>query len=345
MKIKELKNTLLAMIKAKTPVTPMIWGKHGIGKSAIVESVAKELGMECMVITLSQREAVDLLGVLYTKEDKELDMSVSSTHPPEFFAKACAKGNLVLFLDEFNLARREVMAAAFELVYARRLNNVKLPDSVFIVCAGNPEDSRYNTTPMSDALIDRFVHIKAEPDLDTWMEWANSNVDKSIREFLRANPNAAFHIDGKDGAFPIVLKHSLRSWARVNDLIKTGLSDENLLECTQGVVGQDIGLAYLKFCKETLDKPLTTEEMQDLEKATAKMKQWQTGSDIRMDLLSASVENLMDALPKPDNQTAIDSYMDHFEKILDMLPEDLAESLDHKITEKLLEAKAAELEE
>lgn len=344
MKIKELKTTLTAMIKNQSPVTPMIWGKHGIGKSSIVEQVAKDLGMNCICIMLSQREAVDLLGVLYTKEDKELGISVTDSHPPAWFVTALKKGNLVLFLDEFNLARREVMAASFELVLSKRLNNIQLPDSVFIVCAGNPEDERYNVTPMSDALVDRFLHIKADPDLDSWMDWAKDNVDTSIREFLRSAPNAAYTVDNKDAAFPITIKHSFRSWARVNEVLKLKLADDILLECLQGIVGQDIGLQFVKFLKENLDKPLTAKEMKDLSKAEAKLKEWSTGTDLRMDLISASVENLMESLPKADDFEGIDSFMDYFEKILDMIPEDLAQALDEKVSEKALEQVAEKLE-
>lgn len=336
MKIPGLKTVISEMVKAKSPITPMIWGKHGIGKSSIVEQVAKDLGMNCITIMLSQREAVDLLGVLYTKEDKDLGISVTASHPPDWFVTALKKGNLILFLDEFNLARREVMAASFELVLSKKLNNIQLPDNVFIVCAGNPEDERYNVTPMSDALIDRFLHIKADPDLDSWMDWAKNNIDGSIREFLRATPNAAYTIDGKDQAFPIKLKHSFRSWARANQLLKLNLADDLLLECLEGVVGSEIAFQYMKFCKESLEKPLTGIEMQDKDLAVAKLSGWTNGNEIRMDLISASFENLMELLPLNAPQKEMNAYMDHYAHLLDFIPQDLAQTLDDKVTEKAL---------
>jgi MoxR-like ATPase len=146
MNISTVKEVLTAMMNDKTPVTPFLWGRHGIGKSAAVHQAAKALGRRVLDIRISQKEAVDIAGMLYIYEDHELGMSVTSSHPPDWFANALAKGNVVVFFDEMNQGTKEVQNASFEIVLDRKLNNKPLPDSVFIVAAGNPEDDRYSTT-------------------------------------------------------------------------------------------------------------------------------------------------------------------------------------------------------
>ena len=300
--------------------TPMLWGQHGIGKSAIVQQVGAELGYKVLTVILSQKEAVDLSGVLYTFEDASLGQSVTSAHPPQWFAEAVKNGKLILFLDEFNMARREVLNAAFELVLDRRLNNIKLPDSVFIVAAGNPEDERYDVTPLSESLRDRLMHIQVQPDVSAWAEWANTNnaIHPDVLAFVQATPSAAFAEDEKNIKFPVEIKHSLRSWERLSSIHKLALPQEIKFECYRGIVGIEIATAFMRSVAGE-DLPLTSKEILKRDKKTqAKIKKW--ASNGRIDLLSTSTQNLIDELK---SATAIEDSENVIAFVLD-LPKDLA---------------------
>lgn len=325
MNTNNLKTLLKTMIQQNVTVaTPMLWGQHGIGKSQVVAQVGKELGYKVLDIRLSQKEAIDLSGVLYTFEDKELGQSVTASHAPQWFAEAVKRGKLILFLDEFNMARREVLNAAFELVLDRRLNNIKLPDDVFIVCAGNPEDDRYDVTPMSESLRDRLMHIHVQPDVASWMNWAttsgNTAIHPDVLAFIQATPGAATADDEKNRKFPVEIKHSLRSWERLSAVHKLSLPQEIKFECFRGIVGVEIATAFIRtIAGEEL--PLTADELINRERKTvAKIKKWVTSG--RMDLLSASTQNLInhvkdDIVVNPAHVKSVIAY------ILD-LPKDLA---------------------
>ncbi len=57
---KQLKDVLLNV----APVRPVfIWGAPGIGKSAIVEEFAEEVGLECVSLLGSQLAPEDIIGV------------------------------------------------------------------------------------------------------------------------------------------------------------------------------------------------------------------------------------------------------------------------------------------
>ena len=341
MNTKNLKNLLKTMITNKvTNATPMLWGQHGIGKSAVVQQVGQELGYKVLTIILSQKEAVDLSGVLYTYQDDELNQSVTSSHPPKWFAEAVKQGKLILFLDEFNMARREVLNAAFELVLDRRLNNIKLPESVFIVCAGNPEDERYDVTPLSESLRDRLMHIQVQPDVSAWSEWASSAGNRAIHSdvlaFIQATPSAAYADDEKNHKFPVEIKHSLRSWERLSAIHKLDLAQEIKFECYRGIVGIEIATAFMRSCAGE-DMPLTAKEILKRDKKTqAKIQKWVSNG--RIDLLSTSVQNLIDEIK--DSTSVPQTNSDNVIAFVLDIPKDLASMFMYEIHKNQLWAQA-----
>ena len=328
MNIQEAKTVLSALATTKSPVTPILWGKHGIAKSAMVAEVAKELGYEFQALILSQREAVDLLGVMFTSKDEELNVSVTDYHPPRWFARAIKKGKVVLFLDELNRARPEVIKAAFELVNERRLNNIKLKDDVLIVVACNPSDERNDVVDFDEALTDRFMHLHIKPDLKCWLNWAKDakedgtqNISQDIIDFLVSSPEHSFHKDKKDNELPFTIKHSFRSWERASHVHKLGLPRSLELECLQGIVGPEVAIAFIQSI-DSKEKPLTAEEIISMKKATLdRAKKYADTDGSRLDILKESVNNLVKYVS--DNEAESTKHSANIIKFLAVLPDDL----------------------
>lgn len=296
MNLMNLKSMLKCLIQNRVGITPMLWGAHGLGKSEAVAQVAREIGYKLVTVILSQREPVDLLGMLYIYDDAETGTSVTSNHPPVWFAQALAQGNLIIFLDEFNMARREMMSAAFQLILDRELNGRKLPDSVFIVCAGNPDDERYDVTPMSESLRDRLMHIKVTSDADAWLAYARSSGGKihpDVVKYISTVPQALRVVDAKDAEFPVEIKHSARSWERVGRIHALPLDTSVKLECIRGIVGLEHATAFMRLCGTT-DLPLDALEILSWSKQTQqRLAEFTNESKLRLDLLNASVDNLV----------------------------------------------------
>lgn len=329
MNIVNAKVVLKAIAEKKSPVSVCFWGKHGIAKSAMISQVAKELGYGFIPLILSQREAVDLLGVPDKMFDDETKMSVTEYHPPKWFAQAVYRGKLIIFLDELNRARPEVIKAAFELVNERRLNNMKLRDDVIIVVACNPADGegRYQVTEFDEAMIDRFMHIHVKPDLKVWGAWAKEkredgspNIHEDITDFLLSAPNHAWHVDKGDEDFPVEIKHSFRSWERAHYIHSLGLPHDLELECLQGVIGGKIALAFLASINDRANKPLTIEEIYEFSKETEKrLKKWDLdNNESRQDVLKECIKTLHNAV-KDDNETVL-KHAENVMKFLMMIP-------------------------
>lgn len=332
MKLSEVKMVLKELITQKVHVTPMLWGRHGIGKSSILRQLAEELNYKLIVVTLSQKEAVDLAGVLYTYEDAELGMSVTASHPPKWVAEAIKNGGCILFMDEFNMARREVLNAAFELVLDRRLNNLYFKDDVFVVCAGNPDDDRYDVTPLSESLRDRLMHIKVDHDVDGWLKWAQNDggIHSDIVDFIKVMPDAAYQADAKDEGFPVEIKHSERSWERLSKIHSLSIPMSLKTECYRGIVGLELATAFIK----TLDKkclPIKPYEIFKGSKATLeKVEEYATVEPLRVDVLAASIEALVKHL---ESYVATEAEVENAIKFIELLPADLASKAIEQLVE------------
>ena len=83
----ELSDLLLNL----SPIRPVfIWGAPGIGKSALVQKFADDVGMECVSLLGSQLAPEDIIGIPQIKGE------TSEFMPPKMIAR---KEPYVLFLD------------------------------------------------------------------------------------------------------------------------------------------------------------------------------------------------------------------------------------------------------
>lgn len=92
----ELREFLLD-VTLTSPV--FIWGPPGIGKSAIVESVAEDMGLECVSLLGSQLAPEDVMGIPQISDGR------SQFCPPKIIAR---DNPYCLFLDEFNVCSPDV---------------------------------------------------------------------------------------------------------------------------------------------------------------------------------------------------------------------------------------------
>lgn len=191
----------------RTNTASMLHGSPGVGKSAIVHQVAKELGLGILDYRLSQVDSVDLRGVPSIKDGR------THWNPPAEFPH---EGEGLFFLDEINSAPQSVQAAAYQLVLDRKLGTYVLPPGWIPVAAGNRLTDRAIVNQMPTPLRNRFIHFELDSSIDDWCSWAMSaNVPEQMIAFLRFRPNLLDEFSQADSATKIKDSNTIatpRSW-------------------------------------------------------------------------------------------------------------------------------------
>ena len=211
--ITELKQLLEA-----TPASHniMLVGNHGIGKSEILSEYYGSLGMPVVALFLGQMsDPGDLIG-LPCKDEKT---GKTDFMPPYWFPTDGKP--IVLFLDELNRARPEILQTVMDLALNRKLAGKLLPEGSRIISAVNAGD-QYQLTDLDPALVSRFNIVNFKPTAEEWLLWARkSGLDPRVIGFIDENRMwLDKDPDQKEGADTGLDKTpDRRAWKRVSDVV------------------------------------------------------------------------------------------------------------------------------
>jgi hypothetical protein len=252
----------------KKPI--LLRGRHGVGKSCVVYQTAQALGLPVVERRASQMTEGDLVGLPIIEGD------VTRFNPPDWFKECCDYAR-VLFLDEVDRAIIEVRQGIFELTDSRKLNGFTLhPDTViFAAVNGGEHGAQYQVGEMDPAELDRWTVFDVEPTTEDWLDWAQTNVNEVVWDFINQNRN---HLEHAGEFEPNKVYPSRRSWDRLNEcLAAAGMFTEDAKEKTDVIfhlatafVGFEASVALTDFVK-TYERQVTIEmilEKGQIEKTT-----------------------------------------------------------------------------
>ena len=230
--ITELKQLLEA-----TPASHnvMLVGNHGIGKSEILSEFYGTLGMPVVALFLGQMsDPGDLIG-LPCKDEKT---GKTDFMPPYWFPTDGKP--IVLFLDELNRARPEILQTVMDLALNRKLAGKLLPEGSRIISAVNAGD-QYQLTDLDPALVSRFNIVNFKPAAEEWLLWARkTGLDPRVTGFIDEN---RIWLDKdpemKEGADTGLDKTpDRRAWKRVSDIIS---DKDELKEIDSKIIASIVG--------------------------------------------------------------------------------------------------------
>ena len=215
---KQLMDVLLSVSTVR-PV--FIWGPPGIGKSAIVEQFASDVGLECVSLLGSQLAPEDIIGVPQIVEGRSVFC------PPRMIAR---EEPYCLFLDELNACSQEVQKAFYSLILERRIGEYRLPEGSIVVGAGNRSQDNAITKPMSSALLNRMFHVELRVDSRLWLEGAAAHgIHPWVYDYICARPDQLWSQPPKtEEPFS-----TPRSWHMLSDA---------LISCGGGVSEQEVAI-------------------------------------------------------------------------------------------------------
>lgn len=261
MNIAQMKQ-VLAEILTTTDLTPCVVGHRGVGKTAGIVQVCREIGRRYVAVRLGQMEVGDLVGIPY-RQGEVMHWSRPSWWPTD------EDPDTVVHCDELNRAQQEdTLQAIFQFVeppavgQRRRLHTHELPPRHKVVVSINPPDGSYQVATLDRALLDRMVMIYVETDYRCWARYAKQQAfDTGVQQFLAAYPNLL----ARSGApLDMQMEPTERAWEMVSTLRRSCRFPAELeMEVYAGIVGQEAAVSFLRWTREQDDKPLTARQILD----------------------------------------------------------------------------------
>lgn len=258
----------------------MLVGRHGIGKSQFVTKYFADQGVQVIVFFLGQMsDPGDLIGLMH----KDEATGRSEFLPPYWWPEGDTP--VVLFLDELNRARPEILQSVMDLTLNRTLAGRVLPAGSRIVSAVN-EGDEYQLTDLDPALVSRFNVYQFAPTVDDWLVWAqtqkgNSKIDTRVIDFIQqfpeyldGNPNEDGTLHGFGG--DLQKSPDRRAWEKVSRLLRPlqELKDVHM-KMIAGVIGMSAATAFVSSLRHA---PTVSAEdvLQRFSKTRSKLEKFAT---------------------------------------------------------------------
>ena len=160
----------------------LLMGPPGIGKTAIVEQTAGELGVSFLSYSMTHHTRQSALGlpVILEREFDGKNYRVSEYTMSEIIASVyeiMEKTGLrrgILFLDEINCVSETLTPVMLQFLQYKVFGKHALPEGWMVVLAGNPPEYNRNAKEFDIVTLDRLKVIEIEPDYAAWRAYAAS---------------------------------------------------------------------------------------------------------------------------------------------------------------------------
>ena len=230
----------LIPIERQRPV--FLMGPPGIGKTAIMEQIASELGVGLVTYSMTHHTRQSALGLpfIVQKNYGGREYSVSAYTMSEIIAAVYERiendgaKEGILFLDEINCVSETLAPSMLQFLQYKVFGTHRVPDGWIVVTAGNPPEYNNSVREFDIVTWDRLKRIDVEPDFDVWKEYALSKgVHPAITSFLEIKKDCFYSIETTVDGKRFV---TARGWVDLSDMIK--LYEKNGFKVDQSLVIQ-----------------------------------------------------------------------------------------------------------
>ena len=217
-------------------------GAPGIGKTAVVEQVANELGIGFVSYSMTHHTRQSAIGLPYIekRDYDEKEVRISEYTVSEIIASVYDASKLgghkegILFLDEINCVSETLFPALLQFLQYKSFGNHKLPEGWVIVTAGNPPCYNRFVREFDISVLDRIKIIRVEESLEAWMPYAHENrIHGAILTFLELEPSCFYHIENDEEGPKYV---TARGWEDLS--LALGLYEKKGFEVDSVLIGQ-----------------------------------------------------------------------------------------------------------
>jgi hypothetical protein len=274
-----IQNNIELQKVGKKPSSVEIIGEAGLGKTSIVEQIARENNLEFVKLNLSQIEELgDLVGFpirqfeMCTAAEASclwIDEHAISTYekqgykftghkrmaycPPSWIADKEGSTGGILLLDDWTRGDIRFIQACMELIDRQEYISWKLPPGWTVLLTSNPSGGNYMVNEIDAAQKTRFISVEMSFDKKSWAKWAESaGIDGRCINFILLHPEV---VQG-DKVNPRSLVTFFNAISNIQDF-SAKLPFIQMIG--EGCIGSDVTSMFIMFINNKLDKLVTPE--------------------------------------------------------------------------------------
>lgn len=217
-------------------------GAPGIGKTAIMEQIAQEMGIALVSYSMTHHTRQSALGLPYITE-KVYDgqpVQVSEYTMSEIIASIYDTMEVsgikegILFLDEINCVSETLAPSMLQFLQYKVFGRHKVPEGWVIVTAGNPPEYNRSVREFDVVTLDRLKILEVEPDFVIWKEYASEkHLHSAIVSYLELKKDQFYCMEMTTKGRSYV---TARGWEDLSEILY--LYEDEQLPVDENLVGQ-----------------------------------------------------------------------------------------------------------
>jgi len=240
----DIQKLLRRTIPARLPV--LLIGAPGVGKTALVQEVARELGYGLVTSHPVTSDPTDFRGLPWMVDGRASFLPIGDL---ERLSELKDRPGIWL-IDDLGQAATATQAAVMQLVHrnSRALNGFELPDSVAVIACTNRAQDRAGVGTFLAPLVSRFTTVlTVEPEPVSFVQWAirHGGFNPLVASFIRWRPE--FLLDTSRPEHSLEQRCSPRTWHHVSRLLDLGLSPSELRPAVLGAITPAIATEFLAY--------------------------------------------------------------------------------------------------
>lgn len=221
-----------------------LMGPPGIGKTAVMEQIAGEMGVALLSYSMTHHTRQSALGLPFIVhkcyQGGAVECDVSEYTMSEIIAsiydlmETSGVQEGILFLDEINCVSETLAPVMLQFLQYKTFGRHRVPDGWIVVTAGNPPEYNNSVREFDIVTWDRLKRIDVEPDYQVWKEYAlSAGIHPVVTSYLEIKPAHFYRvqtdIDGKNFV-------TARGWEDLSRIIR--LYEQNQIPVDKLLIGQ-----------------------------------------------------------------------------------------------------------